>query len=603
VDEGGTATLSCPSGQVIDSIAFASYGTPTGSCPNFSSSSCHASSSQSTVESACLNKQSCTVGANNGVFGDPCVGTYKKLVVAYSCVNPNAAQCAEVDEGGTATLSCPSGQIIGAIAFASYGTPTGSCPDFSSSSCHASSSKSTVESACLNKESCTVGANNGVFGDPCVGTYKKLAVAYSCQSPNAAQCAEVDEGGTATLSCPNGQNIGAIAFASYGTPTGSCPNFSSSSCHASSSKSVVEAACLNKQSCSVGANNGVFGDPCVGTYKKLAVVYSCGGITDSCPDDPDKTQPGVCGCGVPEGTCSGTGTDMPVFLLAGQSNMEGNIDRTLFDNLMYELGQGPTDNLQQRLKDRLRSMYDETLLTEEMAALETSELIRLNREGLVNETLSQPYSRVMCAWQQATPEPLALNCGNPFGPELILGHALGATAFSPTSLIKVAKGGTTLYTDWLPPSAASRTGRAVGPLYTQLSERIKSLQTNPASVHPNCATQKCRWAGFIWFQGENDVFDKNAGPVYEQNLKNFISDVRSEMGSAELPVIVVQIGAWAQSCDWEKNVAPAQQAVVAADPYARLVKTDDLNSFYHYDPAAQLIIGERVAKALIPMLK
>jgi hypothetical protein len=172
VDEGGTATLSCPSGQVIASIDFASYGTPTGSCPNFSSSSCHASSSKSTVEAGCLNKQSCTVGANNGVFGDPCGGTYKKLVVAYSCVSPNAAQCAEVNEGGTATLSCPSGQTIGSIAFASYGTPTGSCPNFSNGSCHASSSKSKVESACLNKQSCTVGANNGVFGDPCVGTHR-----------------------------------------------------------------------------------------------------------------------------------------------------------------------------------------------------------------------------------------------------------------------------------------------------------------------------------------------------------------------------------------------------------------------------------------------
>jgi uncharacterized protein YceK len=36
------------------------------------------------------------------------------------------SQCVQVDEGGTATLSCPSGQVIDSIAFASYGTPTGS---------------------------------------------------------------------------------------------------------------------------------------------------------------------------------------------------------------------------------------------------------------------------------------------------------------------------------------------------------------------------------------------------------------------------------------------------------------------------------------------
>ncbi|MCU0665309.1 MAG: M66 family metalloprotease [Myxococcota bacterium] len=219
------------------------------------------------------------------------------------------SQCAVVNEGGTANLSCPSGQVIGSITFASYGTPAGSCPSFSSSACHASTSKSKVESLCLNKQNCTVGANNAVFGDPCSGTRKKLAVAFTCKDvAPAGQCAQAAEGSTANLSCPSGQVMRVISFASYGTPTGSCPSFATSSCHASTSKSKVESACLNKGSCSVGASNGVFGDPCVGTPKKLAVAYTCGtgSTNDNCPDDPNKTEPGQCGCGKPEGTCSGT---------------------------------------------------------------------------------------------------------------------------------------------------------------------------------------------------------------------------------------------------------------------------------------------------------
>jgi hypothetical protein len=42
-------------------------------------------------------------------------------------------------------------------------------------------------------------------------------------------------------------------------------------------------------------------------YKNSTVVWSAnGGSTpaDNCPDDPNKTEPGQCGCGVPEGTCS-----------------------------------------------------------------------------------------------------------------------------------------------------------------------------------------------------------------------------------------------------------------------------------------------------------
>jgi hypothetical protein len=90
--------------------------------------------------------------------------------------------CVQATEGSAISLSCPSGQVIGSINFASYGTPNGSCPSFSTSSCHASTSKSKVESSCLNKQSCTVSATNGVFGDPCQGTKKKLAVTYSCRN-------------------------------------------------------------------------------------------------------------------------------------------------------------------------------------------------------------------------------------------------------------------------------------------------------------------------------------------------------------------------------------------------------------------------------------
>jgi hypothetical protein len=90
-----------------------------------------------------------------------------------------------------------------------------------------------------------------------------------------SRCAEGGQDNTLTLSCPAGQTITTINFASYGTPTGSCPNFQAGSCHASNSKSFVEAACLYEQSCSLLAVNAVFGDPCSGTKKKLAVAYTC----------------------------------------------------------------------------------------------------------------------------------------------------------------------------------------------------------------------------------------------------------------------------------------------------------------------------------------
>ena len=42
--------------------------------------------------------------------------------------------------------------------------------------------------------------------------------------------------------------------------------------------------------------------------------------------------------------------------------------------------------------------------------------------------------------------------------------------------------------------------------------------------------------------------------------------------------------------------------MVSADKYARLVNTSDLSGFYHYDSAAKLIIGGRVAQAVKALL-
>ena len=80
--EGGSVTLTAPAGKVFTTVTFASYGTPNGSCGSFTIGGCHASSSQSVVETALLNKNSATIDATNGFFGeDPCGGTVKRLYI------------------------------------------------------------------------------------------------------------------------------------------------------------------------------------------------------------------------------------------------------------------------------------------------------------------------------------------------------------------------------------------------------------------------------------------------------------------------------------------------------------------------------------------
>src|SRR5439155_11342730 len=97
----------------------------------FAEGVCKAAGSVSLVSNACVGKASCTVSANNGTFGDPCVGTPKRLYAQVTCSGAvSAGICASARENGTATLTCPVGQVIAAVSFASYGTPAGSCGSY-----------------------------------------------------------------------------------------------------------------------------------------------------------------------------------------------------------------------------------------------------------------------------------------------------------------------------------------------------------------------------------------------------------------------------------------------------------------------------------------
>jgi hypothetical protein len=118
--------------------------------------------------------QTCTV--TNGT-GAPNV--FNVTDVKVSCAN--TVNCAAVDENQTLMLACPAGETIAAIAFASYGTPNGMCGAFTTGTCNAANSVAVVTAACVNQPSCTVAATNGVFGDPCVGTGKRLWAQFSCQ--------------------------------------------------------------------------------------------------------------------------------------------------------------------------------------------------------------------------------------------------------------------------------------------------------------------------------------------------------------------------------------------------------------------------------------
>ena len=89
VGENNTASVSCPAGTSIQSIGFASFGTPTapgGDCTQgLSLGTCNGSNSVSVVSALCQGQSNCSVPATNTVFSDPCSGTRKALGIQVIC--------------------------------------------------------------------------------------------------------------------------------------------------------------------------------------------------------------------------------------------------------------------------------------------------------------------------------------------------------------------------------------------------------------------------------------------------------------------------------------------------------------------------------------
>lgn len=87
-----------------------------------------------------------------------------------------AVVCRTVNQNQTMTITAPTGYKFSSVDFASYGTPTGSCGNFSYGSCHSDISKQVVENRILGRSSNTIPATVALFGDPCYASSKRLYV-------------------------------------------------------------------------------------------------------------------------------------------------------------------------------------------------------------------------------------------------------------------------------------------------------------------------------------------------------------------------------------------------------------------------------------------
>ncbi len=219
-----------------------------------------------------------------------------------------------------------------------------------------------------------------------------------------------------------------------------------------------------------------------------------------------------------------------VFILAGQSNMEGQavVDLAGKD---YNEGRGTLAAL---MRDpakaaMLRHLKD----ADGKWTVRDDVWVRYQREGA--PLLAGPLAFGFSVYGDR----------HHFGPELQFGHVLGDHFENQVLLIKTAWGGKSLFRDFRPPSS----GGSVGPYYTRMIAEVRAALASVKTDFRAYDGGGCELAGFVWYHGWNDGCEpKTAVPEYEQNLVNLINDVRKEFNVPKLPVVIGEItGPWVEA--------------------------------------------------------
>lgn len=241
-------------------------------------------------------------------------------------------------------------------------------------------------------------------------------------------------------------------------------------------------------------------------------------------------------------TPAATGAEpVRVFVLAGQSNMEGKADNKLIDH------QG-TDA---KTKHHFAHLRTGDAWTERDDVF----IKFLKRHGKLTTGYGSPGKT---------------------GPELEFGHLMGEHFEEPVLLIKTAWGGHSLFRKFRSPSsglpsepvlnelleaAQKKVQRAndkngknnplpimkditsdFGSSYREMMREVEETMTKAGELFPDLKGRQLDISGFVWFQGFNDMFGDHAPGEYAANLKRLIEDVRTDFKKPKLPVVVAAIG-------------------------------------------------------------
>lgn len=247
---------------------------------------------------------------------------------------------------------------------------------------------------------------------------------------------------------------------------------------------------------------------------------------------------------------------LKVYILAGQSNMEGHAKLSSFDHIGMDPKTAPI------LKEMRGASGEPVELEDVWITYRTGK--EEDQAGVGKLTSGFGARRV------------STEDGGKIGPEFTFGIYTRKLVNEPILIIKTAWGGKSINTDFRPPSAgpyefnekqletfkkqgkdmakmkAERNAK-VGRYFRMMMEHVRSVLADPGKIHPGYnAKDGYELGGFVWFQGWNDMVDSGTYPdrgkkggydQYSEVMAQFIRDVRSGLNSPNLPFVIGVMGA------------------------------------------------------------
>lgn len=257
---------------------------------------------------------------------------------------------------------------------------------------------------------------------------------------------------------------------------------------------------------------------------------------------------------------------LKVFILAGQSNMQGHAHVRTFDAMALNEDAAP---ILEKIADAdgAPRVVDDVWIS----SLGSAKDIKTGQ-------LTVGYG--------------ADGRGPKIGPEFAFGIYMHEALNEPILLIKTAWGGKSLHTDFRPPSAgpyqfnesqlenfrkrgvdpaqaAAEKAEATGRYYRLMIAHIEAVLSDVGEVVPGYdENQGYELAGFVWFQGWNDMVDGGTYPnrgraggydQYSELMTTFIRDVRNDLKTPDLPFVIGVMGVGGPTAEY----GPDQQRYLA----------------------------------------